>query len=33
MNYCDTIFIIYGLPDKGLEAPFGQTAHYEESRA
>jgi predicted metal-dependent peptidase len=32
-NYCDTIFIIHGHHDKNLEAPFGQTAHYEESRA
>jgi predicted metal-dependent peptidase len=28
-NYCDTIFIIHGHHDKGLEAPFGVTAHYE----
>jgi predicted metal-dependent peptidase len=32
-DYCDTIFIIHGHPDKNLEAPFGQTAHYEENRA
>jgi predicted metal-dependent peptidase len=32
-DYCDTIFIIHGHPNKSLEAPFGQTAHYEESRA
>jgi predicted metal-dependent peptidase len=32
-DYCDTIFIIHGHPNKNLEAPFGQTAHYEESRA
>ena len=32
-NYCDTIFIIHGHHDKNLEAPFGATAHYEESRA
>jgi predicted metal-dependent peptidase len=32
-DYCDTIFIIHGHPDKNLQAPFGQTAHYEESRA
>jgi predicted metal-dependent peptidase len=31
-DYCDTIFIIHGHPDKNLQAPFGQTAHYEESR-
>lgn len=30
-DYCDTIFIIHGNHDKGLEAPFGQTAHYEEA--
>jgi len=29
-DYCDTIFIIHGHHDKGLEAPFGLTAHYEE---
>lgn len=32
-NYCDTIFIIHGYPDKAMQAPFGQTAHYEESGA
>jgi predicted metal-dependent peptidase len=32
-DYCDTIFIIHGHHDKNLEAPFGQTAHYEENRA
>jgi predicted metal-dependent peptidase len=32
-NYCDTIFIIHGHHDKNLQAPFGVTAHYEESRA
>ena len=32
-DYCDTIFIIHGHHDKNLEAPFGATAHYEESRA
>lgn len=32
-NYCDTIFIIHGHPDKNLEAPFGLTAHYEEANA
>jgi hypothetical protein len=33
LDYCDTIFIIHGHHDKNLEAPFGATAHYEESRA
>jgi len=28
-DYCDTGFIIHGHHDKNLEAPFGQTAHYE----
>ena len=28
-DYCDTVFIIHGHHDKNLEAPFGQTAHYE----
>jgi hypothetical protein len=28
-DYCDTIFIIHGHHDKNLQAPFGQTAHYE----
>ena len=32
-DYCDTIFIIHGHPDKNLEAPFGITAHYEEANA
>jgi predicted metal-dependent peptidase len=32
-DYCDTIFIIHGHPNKDLQAPFGQTAHYEENRA
>jgi predicted metal-dependent peptidase len=31
-DYCDTIFIIHGHPDKNLEAPFGITAHYEDAR-
>jgi predicted metal-dependent peptidase len=31
-NYCDTVFIIHGHPDKGLQAPFGTTAHYEEGK-
>jgi len=30
-NYCDTIFIIHGHHDKNLLAPFGLTAHYEDS--
>lgn len=30
-SYCDTIFIIHGHQDKNLQAPFGVTAHYEES--
>ena len=29
-DYCDTVFIIHGNRDKGLQAPFGQTAHYDE---
>jgi predicted metal-dependent peptidase len=28
-EYCDTVFIIHGHHDKNLQAPFGQTAHYE----
>ncbi len=28
-NYCDTVFIIHSHHDKNLQAPFGQTAHYE----
>ena len=28
-DYCDTIFVIHSHHDKNLEAPFGQTAHYE----
>jgi predicted metal-dependent peptidase len=31
-SYCDTIFIIHSNHNKGLQAPFGVTAHYEESR-
>lgn len=31
-DYCDTIFIIHGNHDKGLEAPFGITAHYEQGK-
>jgi len=30
-DYCDTIFVIHSNRDKGLQAPFGVTAHYEES--
>jgi predicted metal-dependent peptidase len=30
-DYCDTIFIVHGHHDKSLQAPFGLTAHYEES--
>jgi predicted metal-dependent peptidase len=29
-GYCDTVFIIHSNHDKGLQAPFGVTAHYEE---
>jgi predicted metal-dependent peptidase len=32
-DYCDTIFIVHSHPDKGLEAPFGLTAHYNEAAA
>ena len=28
-DYCDTIFIIHSNNDKNLQAPFGQTAHYD----
>jgi predicted metal-dependent peptidase len=31
-DYCDTIFIIHGHPDRNLEAPFGVTAHYEDAK-
>tara|TARA_B110000503_G_scaffold133276_1_gene210523 strand:+ start:627 stop:1943 length:1317 start_codon:yes stop_codon:yes gene_type:complete len=31
-SYCDTIFIIHSHSDKNLQAPFGITAHYEESK-
>lgn len=31
-SYCDTIFIIHSNHNKALQAPFGVTAHYEESR-
>ena len=30
-DYCDTVFIIHSNHDKNLQAPFGQTAHYEET--
>lgn len=30
-SYCDTIFIIHSHSDKNLQAPFGLTAHYEET--
>ena len=30
-DYCDTIFVIHSNRDKNLRAPFGVTAHYEES--
>ena len=32
-SYCDTIFIIHSHRDKNLQAPFGLTAHYEDSGA
>jgi len=32
-DYCDTVFVIHSHHDKNLQAPFGQTAHYEESGA
>ena len=28
-DYCDTVFVIHSNHDKNLQAPFGQTAHYE----
>lgn len=28
-DYCDTIFVIHSNHDKNIQAPFGQTAHYE----
>ena len=31
-DWCDTVFIIHSNHDKNLEAPFGVTAHYEESK-
>jgi predicted metal-dependent peptidase len=30
-DYCDTVFIIHSHHDKNLQAPFGQTAHYDEA--
>ena len=30
-DYCDTVFVIHSNRDKGLQAPFGQTAHYDEA--
>ena len=30
-DYCDTVFVIHSNHNKELEAPFGQTAHYEEA--
>jgi len=32
-DYCDTVFVIHSHHDKNLQAPFGQTAHYEEASA
>jgi predicted metal-dependent peptidase len=32
-DYCDTVFVIHSHHDKNLQAPFGQTAHYEEANA
>jgi len=32
-DYCDTIFIVHGHHNKDMQAPFGLTAHYEESAA
>ena len=28
-DYCDTVFVIHSHHDKNIQAPFGQTAHYE----
>jgi predicted metal-dependent peptidase len=28
-DYCDTVFVIHSHHDKNVQAPFGQTAHYE----
>jgi predicted metal-dependent peptidase len=30
-NYCETVFIVHSHHDKNLQAPFGVTAHYEET--
>ena len=30
-DYCDTVFVIHSHHDKNLQAPFGQTAHYDEA--
>ena len=30
-DYCDTVFVIHSHHDKNVQAPFGQTAHYEEA--
>ena len=30
-DYCDTVFVIHSNRDKTLQAPFGQTAHYDEA--
>jgi hypothetical protein len=30
-DYCETVFIIHSHYDKGLQAPFGVTAHYEQA--
>ena len=32
-DYCDTVFVIHSHHDKNLQAPFGVTAHYDESEA
>ena len=32
-DYCDTVFLIHSNRDKHLQAPFGVTAHYEETHA
>jgi predicted metal-dependent peptidase len=32
-DYCDTVFVIHSNHNKDLQAPFGQTAHYEEHNA
>jgi len=30
-DYCDTVFVIHSHHDKNLQAPFGQTAHYDQA--